>query len=155
LTDETKYTFSSLMRLLIENERKLEEHYERAAKAAGDPELRVFLSNLGKVGLRRIERMRTARVETVVEIALEPITDLNLNDLLATINSTIGNTRTSDLEKTRALERAISELYSRTSPKINQISAETGDLLSSFAHESQERVLELGQYVRTAYSQEH
>ena len=148
MTDETKYTFGSLMRLLIENERKLEEHYERAAKAAGDPELRILLSNSSKIGLKRIERLRRARVETVVEIALEPITDLKLNDLLTSIDSTIGNTRISDLEKTQALERTISELYSRTSPKINQISAETGELLSSFADESKERLIELKPYVR-------
>jgi len=150
LTYETKYTFGSLMRLLIENERKLEEHYERAAKAAGDPELRILLSNLGKVDLKRIERLRTARVETVVEIALEPITDLKLDDLLTSIKSTIGNSRISDLEKTRALERTISELYSRASPKISQISAETGELLSSFAQESSERLLELEQYASSA-----
>ena len=150
MTYETKYTFGSLMRLLIENERKLEEHYERAAKAAGDPELRILLSNLGKEGLKRIERLRTARVETVVEIALEPITDLKLDDLLTSIKSTIGNSRISDLEKTRALERTISELYSRASPKISQISAETGELLSSFAQESSERLLELEQYASSA-----
>jgi hypothetical protein len=154
LTYETKYTFSSLMRLLIENERKLEELYERAAKATNDPELRILLSNSSKKGLKRIERMRTARVETVVEIALEPITDLILNDLLATINSTIGNAGLSDLEKTQALERTTSELYSRTSPKISQISAETGELLNAFANESKERLLELEQYVKSAYPQE-
>lgn len=150
MTYEEKYTFSSLMSLLIESERKLKELYEIAARTTSDPELKLLLSNSGKNSLKRMEKMRTARVETVVEIALEAITGLKLNELLAKINATIENGRITNLEKVLTLERTISELYSRTSPKIKQISAETGELLTALSHESTERLLELEQHLKSA-----
>ena len=150
MTDEEKYNFGSLMSLLIESERKLKELYETTARTTSHPELKLLLSNSGKNSLKRMEKIGRARVETVVEMALEPITDLKLNELLAKINSTIENGRITGLQKVVTLERTISELYSRTSPKIKQISAEAGELLTALSHESTERLTELEQYIKSA-----
>ena len=150
MTYEEKYTFGSLMSLLTESERKLRELYEAAARISSDPKLKVLLSDFGRNSSKRIEKIRTARIETVVEMTLESITGLRLNELLTRINATIENGRMSNLQKLLTLERAISELYSRTSSKVRQISAETGELLAALSDESKERLLELEHYIDSA-----
>lgn len=147
---EERYTFGSLMSLLTESERKLKEVYEAAAKTSNDPQLKALLSDFGRNSSKRIERIRTARIETVVEMTLESITGLRLTEPLTRINATIENGQMSNLEKLLTLERAISELYSRTSPKVKQISAETGELLTALCDESTARVLELEHYLKPA-----
>lgn len=149
MTDEEKYTFGSLMTLLIENERKLQRLYEKAAEESSQPELRLFLSDSSKNSLKRMEMMRRARVETVVEMALEPIMDLKLGELLGKINTATEDGRMTNLEKMLALEMAISEVYARTSPRIRQISAEAGELLMQLSQESTGRLRELEQYVKS------
>lgn len=144
--DEERYTFSSLMTSLIESESKLEQLYEATAQATKHPELKSLLSNFRKSSLKRIEMMRRARVESVVEMALEPITGLNLTELLARVNTTVQNGHVANIEKLMTLERTISDLYARASPKIMRISADTGELLRTLSRESAERLQHLGQY---------
>lgn len=150
MADAERYTFSSLMSLLIASEKKLHELYEIAGNETTEDNLKAFLSDSGKKSLMRMNLMQRARVERVVEITLEPITGLQLADLTAGINNAIENGNASPLEKTLRLERAMAELYTRTSPKIMQISSDTAELLLELSHESIERQHELEQYVQSA-----
>jgi len=148
--DEERYTFGSLMAVLIESERKLKELYERAAEGISGAEVKSVVSEYGRNCSKRMEAMWKARVETVVEMALEPITSPKFAELLGIINSTIQSVRVSNLEKLRTLERVVSELYAEASPKITQISAETGELLAALSRESAEHARELERYLQHA-----
>ena len=150
MTDEQKYTFSSLMTLLIESERKLGQFYEGMRAGTDQTKLKSLMSDYAKKSLGRMEKMRKTRVETVVEMTLEPITGLNLDELLEEFNSTAESRRLTDFQKAMTLERTISELYARASPKIMQISAETSELLTALSRESADRCNELKQYIRSA-----
>ncbi len=145
--DEERYTFSSLMTLLIESETKLEELYETTAQATKQPELKSLLSDFGKSSLKRMEMMRRARVESVVEIALEPITGLKLTELLAMINTSVQNRRVANIDKLMTVERTISDLYAGASSKIVRISADAGELLRTLSRESIQRLRQLEGYV--------
>lgn len=147
MTDEERYTFSSLMTLLIESERKLHQLYETTAEETSHAKLKSFLSDSGKNSLKRMKMMQRAHVENVMEMMLEPLTGLNLAGLLATIDTTVENTRVSNIEKTVILERTMSELYASTSPKIVQISTETSELLMALSRQSMELLHELEQYI--------
>lgn len=149
MTDEERYTFSSLMTILIESEEKLSKLYEAMAQGADDPRLRSLVSDYNKNSLKRIEMMRRARVERVVEIALEPITSLKLADPIAEINAATENESLSKLDKAIALEKTVSELYATASPKIMQTSADTGELLLALSRESSERINELEKHLKS------
>jgi len=147
LGDEERYTFSSLMTLLIDSQRKLKDLYERTSKETDDASLKSLLSQLGRRSSVRIDKIQRARIESVVEIALEPVTGLKLSTTLARITSTIGDQSTSSLEKLATLENAVSELYAKASPKIAQISADTSELLSALSRESLERSNEITKFL--------
>jgi hypothetical protein len=144
--DEERYTFSSLMTSLIESENRLKQLYEATAHATEQPELKSLLTDFAKSSEKRLEMMRRARVESVVEIALEPITGLRLSELLATIDGTIQNERASIIQRLMTLERTISDLYARTSPKVVRISADAAELLSMLSRESTGRLRYLDRY---------
>ena len=148
MTDEERYTFSSLMTLLIETEEKLGQLYEAMAKTTDHPKLKFLLSDCHKNSLKRMETMRRARVESVVEMTLQPITGLRFTEPMAKIRAAI-ESKSVSIEKAMTIERALSELYSMVSPKIMQISADTGELLLTLSRESTERFHELEQYVRS------
>ena len=139
LAEEERYTFSSIMTLLIESEDNLRRLYEAAAKDTNRDELRLLLSNYGKSSSRRIEMMRRARNETVMEITLEPITDLKLIEPLARIKDTIQDKQLSNLEKAITIETIVAETYAKVSPKVMQMSTETSELLMALSRESNER----------------
>jgi hypothetical protein len=149
LAYEERYTFSSLMSLLSEAESKLKQLYETLAKKIDQPELKSLLSDYDRNSSRRMEMIRRTRVESVVEFMLEPITGLKLSEPIAAIKSAIENESLSSLEKAISVERIISELYGRASPKIMPTSADAGELLARLSRESMERIHELEQYVKS------
>jgi hypothetical protein len=149
LADEERYTFSSLMSLLSEAEGKLKLLYETLAKEIDEPKLRFLLSDYNRNSSRRMEMMRRARVESIVEFMLEPITGLKLSEPIAAIKTAIENQSLSSLEKAVTVERIISDLYSRASAKIMPTSAAAGELLARLSRESMERVHELEQCVKS------
>lgn len=149
LADTNRYTFSSLMSLLIQTEGKLREFYERIGKETSEEKLKAFFTQLTKYSLRRINVMQKARVERVMELTLEPITDLNLTDLIATFKHALQDENMRPLERASRLEKTISELYARASPRIMQASPDTGELLLELSRESLERQHELEQYTRS------
>jgi len=142
LTEDERYTFSSLITLLIECESTLHQYYLDASTATSDPQLATALANFAKSIARSVDSMQRARVETVVEIALEPITNLRLSDLMSSIDRVeIG--RTGYGETLMALEGVVSQLYRQASPKLASMSAEIGELLLRLSRDSDERVREL------------
>lgn len=145
---QERYTFSSLMTSLIETERMLGRLYEETAQATNDLRLRTLLTDLGKKSSKRTDVMQRARVESVIEIALEPISGLHVADLFAPVRATIENGKAGSLERLVSAERLVSELYSRASPKVAQISADASDALMSFSQESAERATELEKYIK-------
>jgi hypothetical protein len=150
LADPDRYTFSFLMSLLIENESKLKELYERTGKEVSQERLKSLLADSSKNSAKSMNLMQRARVERVVEMTLEPITGLKLADLITTINRTIEDGNLSNLEKAMRLELAVSELYARASPRIMQTSSDTGELLLELSRESVERRHELERYAGSA-----
>jgi hypothetical protein len=146
LADEERYTFSSLMTSLIEVEGKLGQLYEAIKKETDDPNLKALLTGYERNSLRGIESMRRARIESVVEIMLEPITNLKLAEPIARINASIAGRTASNLEKAIAVGKLVCELYAMASPKVMNTSADAGELLLTLSRESIERVHELEQY---------
>jgi hypothetical protein len=149
LADEERYTFSSLMSLLGEAEGKLKLLYETLAKEADEPKLRSLLSDYDRNSSRRMEMMRRARVESIVEFMLEPITGLKLSEPIAAIKTAVEDQSLSRFEKAVTVERIISDLYGRASAKIMPTSADAGELLARLSRESMERVHELEQCVKS------
>jgi hypothetical protein len=149
LADEERYTFSSLMGLLSEAESKLKQLYETLAKETDEPKLKSLLSDYVRNSSRRMEMMRRTRVESVVEFMLEPITGLKLSEPIAAIKAAIEKQPLSSLEKAVTVERIISELYGRASPKIMPTSSDAGELLARLSGESVERIHELEQYIKS------
>jgi len=148
LTDEERYNFSSLMRLLNEAEGKLKQLYETLTKETSEPKLKSLLSDHDRSSSKRLEMMRRTRVESVVEFMLEPITGLKLAEPISAIKTTIEKQSLSGLEKAVTVERIISELYAAASPKIMPTSSDAGELLARLSRESIERVHELEEHVK-------
>ena len=147
LADE-RYTFSSLMTILIECEEKLERYYQMASARMDDPQLGTVLSDYSKEVSRSVQSMRRARVETVVEIALEPITDLKLAQSVRSIDGIIEVEKEGYLHGLMTMEGAVSQLYLQASPKIANMSAEASELLLRLSRDSIERVHELEQTLK-------
>ena len=149
MTSDERYTFSSLMSLFIEIEDKLRQVYEAMVNEIDEPRLKSLVSDYDRICMKRMDRMRKVRTESVVEFMLEPITDLRLGEPVARITAAVQNTSLGKLEKAIALERAIYELYAVASPRIMRTSADAGELLATLSRESAERLLELEQYVKS------
>jgi len=83
--------------------------------------------------------MQKARVETIVEMALEPITNLKLAELMIPIDRGIELGSTGYVSALMTIERAVSQLYLQVSQKLATMSAETGELLMRLSRDSDER----------------
>ena len=142
-SDEERYTFSSLMSLLIECERKLQQYYEKVSITTVNPQVASMLADYAKKTSQNVELMQKARVETIVEMALEPITDLKLAELVKSISSGLEVGKAGYVQGLVTIEGAVSQLYSQASPKVANMSAETSELLMRLSRESVERVHEL------------
>ena len=149
MTHDERYTFSSLMSLLIEIEDKLRQLYETMMKEIDEPKLKSLVSDYERTCMKRIDRMRKVRTESVVEFMLEPLTDLRLGEPVAMVSAVIQNKSLGKLQKAIALEGTISELYAAASPRIMQTSADAGELLAMLSRESVERLHELEEYAKS------
>jgi len=126
----------------------MKEFYERIGKEISEEETRICFAQLAKHSSGRIDLMQRTRVERVMEMTLEPITDLDLTDLITRFNDIIQDRNIRPLEKAARLEKTISEVYTQTSPKIMQTSPDAGELLLELSHESLERKNQLEKYGR-------
>jgi len=127
---EEKYTFSSLISCILNIENQAAQFYREIAGRLENRELSIFLLSLSESYMRNAELIDKRRRETVVEMALEPISGLNISSYIARINSIISSGEMRDIDKAIELSRIIEELYFKASSKIASISPDTSELLS-------------------------
>ncbi|MFQ5761657.1 MAG: hypothetical protein ACE5PO_01360 [Candidatus Bathyarchaeia archaeon] len=131
-----KYTYSSLVSTLLRCEDKLSEFYNTLASQAEREDHRTHFTTLQQKCVERKNAMERIRRETIVELALESISGINLSSFLSGIDRISQSTNKNYLEKAEAAERLTQEVYNQTSAKVASISAEMSDLLSRLARES-------------------
>jgi len=141
LAERERYTFSALISLLIQCENKLETFYQGEAEKTKSAKLKPLFKDFSEKNKEHKDKMEKTRRETLVEMALEPITGLNLNEHLAQIDSIIKKHNMDSVEKTIVLEEIMQKLYSEASSKVINASAETGELLRKLSEESVDRRL--------------
>jgi rubrerythrin len=127
---EEKYTFSSLISLIINIESQEAQFYREMAGRLENRELSIFLLSLSENCMRNAELIDKRRRETVVEMALEPISGLNIGSYMEKINSIISSGEMGDIDKAIELSRIIEDLYAKASSRIASISPDTSELLS-------------------------
>jgi len=141
LAEAERYTFAALISFLMQCENKLKEFYEAAAQKTDQTKLKSLFHTFSEQNLEHKGKMEKARRETLVEMALEPITGLRLNDCVAQIDAIIKNDNMNSVEKAVILEKVMQKLYSEASSKVMNASADTGELLSRLFQESVDRRL--------------
>jgi len=139
LAEGDRYTFSALISLLIQCENKLQAFYQGEAEKTKSAELKSLFQDFSEKNKEHKDKMEKTRRETLVEMALEPITGLNLNEHLTQIESIIKKNNMDSVEKTLVLEEVMQKLYSAASVKVMNASAETGELLRKLSEESVDR----------------
>lgn len=132
---EEKYTFSSLISYILNLENRAAEFYKSIARKVKSKELSLFLLSLSERYLRNAELISRKRRETVIEMALEPISGLNLNSYTIQINNTISSESIDNLDKAIQLNKILEVLYSEASSKIASMSPDTSELLSRLSRE--------------------
>ena len=139
MAGQVKYTFSHVMSSLVELESKLTEFYREAAKRTHQNELRDTFSSFSEKSSTRRDALERVRRESVVEMALEPITDLDLQTRSRQIDTVLRDGGMSDLQKAIALESVVQDVYSETSTKVIYTSADASILLDRLSQESLKR----------------
>lgn len=129
------------MTILIDNHVKLQRLYDAAATKTTDADLKSQLLEFSNRISRRIDSMRRARMG-VVEISLEPISDLDLNVLLERL-IVVENTESDPVEKLIFFERDLAELCGKCSPRIEKMSADASLLLRELSQECIDRAEQL------------
>jgi predicted transcriptional regulator len=132
------------MSVLIDSQSKLKRFYDEAAEKTNQLKLKSHLLETSNIVLKQTDMMRRARMQSVVEIALEPIDGLKLNDVLERLLVAERN-EADHLDKVAVYEKALSQLYARCSSLIEQMSADTSRLLLELSQECVERANWLSQ----------
>jgi hypothetical protein len=115
------------------------EFYKVAAEETAQANLKSLFHSFSEKNREHKDRMERARRETVIEMALEPLTGLKLNEHLAQIDAIVNRDNMNSVEKAIALERIMQKIYNQASLKVMNRSADTGDLLSRLCQESMDR----------------
>ena len=139
MAGQVKYTFSHVMSSLVELESKLTEFYREAAKRTHQNELRDTFSSFSEKSSTRKDALERVRRESVVEMALEPITGLELQTHSRQIDSVLRDEGMSDLQKATVLESVVQDVYTETSTKVIYTSADASILLDRLSQESLKR----------------
>ena len=126
------------MTMLMDNQGRLKRLYDAAAKEHQEANLKSQLMHFIESIVKQTDVMRRTRMQSVVEMTLEPISELDLSDLLARLAAT-ENEKASSLKKIVDFERGLSELYARCSPRVAQMSADATQLLTELSLECTER----------------
>ena len=137
MADDGRYTFSSLMSVLIDSQGKLRQFYDDAAAKTTQPKLKSYLLENSNIVLKQTDMMRRARMQSVVEIALGPINEPKLNDVLERLH--VAERIEDPLDKLAIYEKTLSELYVRCASLIEQMSADTSQLLLELSQQCVER----------------
>ena len=123
------YTFSSLMREVVEIEQKLGEICRKSFE--GHPDIRT-LKEIAERSEKNAEALMKLVRETVVEMTLEPISGVSTGKISEKLESLSGK---NDPVQIREICGLLSEFYTHVSRKISQISAETSMYLKKLARE--------------------
>lgn len=150
---EEKYTFSSLISYILNLENQVALFYREISQKVENKELSIFLLSLSESYLRNIELINKRRRETVVEMALEPISGLNLSSYIAKINSIINSGEIGNLDKAIQLNKILEELYVKASFKIASISPDTSELLSRLSRRKSDERRKLEEFKAYSSSQ--
>jgi hypothetical protein len=132
------------MSVLIDSQSKLKRFYDEAAAKTDQLKLKSHLLENSNIVLKQTDMMRRVRMQSVVEIALEPINGSKLNDVLERLHVAEKNAA-DHLDKVAVYEKALSELYVRCSSLIEQMSADTSRLLLELSQKCVERASWLSQ----------
>jgi hypothetical protein len=130
--------------MLIDNHVKLQRLYDAAADETTQTRLKSQLLEFSNRISRQVDRMRRTRMQGVVEISLEPIRDLDLNDILERL-IVVEINESGPLEKVITYERNLAELCGKCSPRIEKMSADASQLLSELSQACVERADQLSQ----------
>jgi hypothetical protein len=132
------------MTILIDSHVKLKRLYDATAEETTQAHLKSQLLEFRNRISRQVDRMHRTRMQSVVEISLEPIRDLDLNDLLERL-TVIEDSESDPLEKVIIYERNLAELCGKCSPRIEKMSADASQLLSELSQGCIERADQLNQ----------
>ncbi len=125
------------MSVLLDSQGKLRQFYDDAAAKTNQPKLKSYLLENSNIVLKQTDMMRRARMQSVVEIALGPINEPKLNDVLERLH--VAERVEDPLDKLAIYEKTLSELYVRCSSLIEQMSADTSQLLLELSQQCVER----------------
>ncbi len=137
-----KYTLSSLLSRLSEFESTLSQIYDELSRETADRELKHMLTEYASKSKVRANELESIK-EFVIELALEPITGIELNSYINRIKETASKKDISVRDRVKEIELNIKELYSQISSKIKHISGEASYLLDRYVKEASERISKL------------
>lgn len=136
------------MTLLIDKHAKLQRLYDATAAETTQPHLKSQLLEFRKRISRQTDHLRRARTQGVVEISLEPISELDLGYLLERL-TVIENTERDSLEKVILFEKNLAELCRKCSPRIEKMSADASQLLTELSQGCTERANQLSRTIES------
>jgi hypothetical protein len=136
---ESRYTFSQVMSQLIELESMMAEFYRSSAEKIESTGPKSLFLEYEAASRRRIDSLDKVRRGTIIEMALETIAGLELDEVKLRIGRTIESKGEGDRDKAAVLEGIMQSVYSKTSERLQYVSAEAGELLRRFQLESLRR----------------
>lgn len=125
------------MSVLIDSQGKLRQFYDDTAAKTTQPKLKSYLLENSNIVLKQTDMMRRVRMQSVVEIALGPINEPKLNDALERLH--VAERIEDPFDKLAIYEKTLSELYVRCASLIEQMSADTSQLLLELSQQCVER----------------
>lgn len=132
---EENYTFSQLISLLIKLEEEFSDRCVEKADRIEDPQMKKALRDLARVHRERVDALKKTSRETVIEMALEPMSFPSLTSRLEEMRRLLNS---SNLGRTLIdVEGMFENLYREVSSKIVRMSGDAALLLKSFSKESQ------------------
>lgn len=134
---EKRYTLSQLTGILVSFEEELGRLYGELIESVSEGSLRDVLGTLMESHKERAEMLRKTSKETVVEMALEPITGLDLERRIEEIKSRLR--KETPLTSVQSLEEELETLYREVSSKVSRVSGDVAMLLRQFAKDSERK----------------
>ncbi len=138
------YTFSALMRQVVEFEKKLGDVAKKVAEEYPDIKILRELAEDSNKNARTLEKLMR---ETVVEMTLEPITGIDLERMMNELKKMDDNAGLDEIPK---LSSTLSDFYVEISSKIRQMSAETSMYLKKVSRKRKRVVQTLEKEIERA-----
>ncbi len=144
---EEKSTFSLLLSRLAEIEEKCASFYMNTSTQV-KPEFKDFFLLFAQQHEKTKNGIERAKVESLVEFALEPIPDLGINEQLKKVKDLIQEKNNLNIQKVITIEKEISKLIEEISNKIGHMSADASQVLSIAQKRASRRIKVLEHYVK-------